>query len=179
MIHSKIGELVNIILIISLIFTVGPPLFSYRKLSVPEPLPLDYSKVEFITSCDRQDVDPCSFLSNGAFAQNLQSVLNNLLANCPARNWDCNPSPCCTESKYYSLNRTFNGLNPWFFCRNRTECYSYDCSSDPVNGAALCNYASVALQDSMLAYCRSLANAGKPYCACSMVIFAVSTAPTE
>ncbi len=163
----KIGNLHSLILMICF---VTPLFFSFKKFTEPDPKALHKAELEYLTSCDRQDVDPCSYISNGAYAQSLQSVLNNLLANCPARDWDCNPSPCCTETKYYNLNRTFNGLNPWFFCRNRTDCYSYDCSTYPVSGGTLCNYGSIALQDSMLTYCRSLASTGRPHCACNTAV---------
>ncbi|MEP7197881.1 MAG: hypothetical protein ABI851_15290 [Saprospiraceae bacterium] len=116
-----------------------------------------------MVTCDRSDIDPCSYITNGGYAGALRTELNYLLANCPARNWDCNPTPCCTQPKYYNLDHLFNGLNPWYFCNNRTDCYSYDCSSAP-GGGTLCNYGSIVLQDSIVSYVRRVAQQGRPLC---------------
>lgn len=114
-------------------------------------------------SCIRHDVDPCAYLTNGAFANALVAELNSLVNGCPPPQ-ECGPNQCCISStnigEFYTTY-TLSGLNPWIYCSSRTDCDPYDCG----DLGTMCNYADEDLQDFMLTTARSYAIAHKPGCA--------------
>ncbi|MEP7195956.1 MAG: hypothetical protein ABI851_05510 [Saprospiraceae bacterium] len=128
------------------------------KLKFENSQPYFYPNV----ACTRHDVDPCAYISNGAFAYALVAELNSVVMGCPPPT-QCSPQ-CCIS--YFNTNLLTSYLinsqyiNPWIYCDSREDCYPYDCGSF----GTMCNYADVALQDLMLISARSSALANRPYC---------------
>ncbi|MFN8280103.1 MAG: hypothetical protein U0V49_07450 [Saprospiraceae bacterium] len=120
------------------------------------------NKLAFNTnlSCTRNDVDPCTYLTNGAFASALVAELNSVVNGCPAPT-ECGPNQCCTDEINVNFLTQYSGLNPWIYCSSRTDCDPYDCGSF----GTMCNYADVTLQDLMMGTARSYAMSHIPGCA--------------
>lgn len=70
---------------------------------------------ESFLSCTQADMDPCSYVNISGFISAFITELNNQLNKCPARSWDCNPSPCCTTETVIALSSLdpFD-VNPFF-----------------------------------------------------------------
>ncbi|MEP7197778.1 MAG: hypothetical protein ABI851_14760 [Saprospiraceae bacterium] len=121
-----------------------------------------------LLSCTQADMDPCSYIDMNSFISALVTELNNQLTNCPARNWDCNPSPCCTTDVVMALSSLdpFT-INPYFYC-TEADCTTFTCDGTPAG--SIHNYTDVALQNAILSDIRMKAYNARPYCGSSTTI---------
>lgn len=118
-----------------------------------------------LLSCTQYDMDPCAYLNMSSFTSALVTELNNQLNNCPARNWDCNPSPCCTTQIVIALSSLPSGtINPYFYCLD-ADCTTFYCIYGDLH-----NYTDVALQNAILSDIRNKAYNARPYCGSSTTI---------
>lgn len=113
-----------------------------------------------LLSCTQSDLDPCSYVNISGFISALVAELNNQLNNCPARGWDCNPSPCCLEYLVIALSSLpGSSNNPFFYCTDE-DCNTFYCSGK----GYLHNYSDVSYQNAIISHIKSRAMAARPYC---------------
>lgn len=162
----KLNPYLNFFPLIFLVLGWGvnwPEELNDKKISVP--LKNDLIEQPNL-GCPRNDVDPCSYSTNGAFATALFAELNSIIMGCPPPT-KCGPQ-CCLSSPVFGLATPIvinsESINPWQYCCSREDCDPYECGSL----GYLCNYADQVLQDSMIARARKRAIQGMPSCATSI-----------
>ncbi len=112
-------------------------------------------------TCNRQDIN-CS--NNGyTFALAVAAELNNVYQNCRTHA-ACNLQICCSDqTSLLRLDQNYSGVNPWYYCENKTDCTPVSCAQ---GGGTIHNNVTQSIQDQMISGVLTFINlyVTKPVC---------------
>ncbi|NOT35852.1 MAG: hypothetical protein HOP11_00580 [Saprospiraceae bacterium] len=124
----------------------------------------EFNNFSISDSCTRDSFDHCDYPNIRASSHAFRLLINRLLRNCPPRNFECYPDPCCLTTSIIDLgNATVDNTDrmPFGYCLDRETCNAFYCN---IAGGTFHNFSDIVFQDAIITYLKNLANQNRPTC---------------